>query len=289
MRFLLVLIMVAEDASYGSGATVEKLDAHRRYADAYTTALLNQPFHLHYVDAFGGRGVVRLPGIENPVSGSALQALETSNREFDQLLFIDVDRRNCERLEDAIANRGDSSRATVKRGDANVEVPEFCSWLAGPEGRGHRAFVFVDPFAMQFSWTAVEAIAATKQADMLMLFPLMAVRRNAKIDDWPIPDHANALTRFFGDESWRSLYSGTRSKAMRKGGDKEIVRCYAARLESVFERVVDPQRTLGSADDGSLFTMLFGAANPAGAEVAARIAAGVFSAATGVQGRMRLE
>ena len=281
--------MEFEGTTYGSGATVEKLDAHSRYADAYTTALRNQPFHLHYVDAFAGRGKVRLPGERDPVDGSALQALETSNREFDQLLFIDTDRRNCELLEEAVTQRGDNHRATVSRGDANLRVPEFCSWLAGPEGRGHRAFIFIDPFAMHFSWASVESIARTRQADMLMLFPLMAVRRNAKTDDWPISEHADALTRFFGDESWRSLYSVSGNRAVRMGGDKAIVRCYAERMESVFERVVDPERTLGSGDDGSLFTMLFGASNPGGADVAARIATGVFSAAMGVQGRMRLE
>ena len=229
-----------------------------------------------------------LTGNAETVPGSALQALKTTNRRFDHLLFIDSNRPNCDRLEEIVSARGDSHRITVKLGDSNIEVPMFCSWLGDPERRMHRAFIFVDPYAMQFSWEAVEAIAATKRADMLMLFPLMAVRRNARTEGWPVPDHAKALTRFFGDESWRRLYSQSSGRVVREGGDKEILRCYAERLESVFERVVDPERTLGSADDGSLFTMLFGASNPAGADVAARIAKGVFTAATGVQGRMRL-
>lgn len=279
--------------SYGSGATIEKLDAHRRYADAYTKALQNQPskdnlFTLHYVDAFAGKGEVQLRGSAEAVPGSASQALQTTDRPFDRLLFVEADRRNCDRLSEIVAQRGDGHRATVRHGDANLVIPEFCSWLGGPEGRMDRAFIFVDPYAMQFSWESVQSIAATKRADMLILFPLMAIRRNARIDGWPVPDHAGALTRFFGDESWRALYSQVGTSVVRQGGDRAIVRCYVERLESVFERVVDPQRTLGSADDGSLFTMLFGASNPTGADVAARIAEGVFTAATGIQGRMRL-
>ena len=282
-----------EGRSYGSGATIEKLDAHKRYADAYTRALLRQPseeepFTLYYVDAFAGRGEVLIPGSTETLPGSAQQALETTRRPFDRLLFIDDDQQSCERLREIVGERGDSGRTEVIHGDANVEISNFCSWLKGEEARMHRAFVFVDPYAMQFSWDSVQSVAETKRADMLMLFPLMAVRRNAKIDDWPIQEHDTALTRFFGDESWRSLYTRSGSRGIREGGDKEIVRRYAERLESVFEEVVDPERTLGSADDGSLFTMLFGASNPAGAKVAANIAKGVFVAATGVQGRMRL-
>ena len=285
--------MEYEGTIYGSGATIEKLDAHKKYADAFTTALKNQPskderFTLHYVDAFAGRGEVRLPGGAQDVPGSALQALDTVNRRFDRLLLIDRDSANCARLEEMIAERGDGSRAQVESGDANIELPKFCSSLRGPEGRMHRAFVFIDPYAMQVSWETIAAIGATKRADMLMLFPLMAVRRNAKTMNWPTPEHAVALTRFFGDESWRSLYSQSGTRVVREGGDRAIIKCYEQRLKSVFKRVVDPERTLGSADDGSLFTLLFGAANPRGADVAARIAEGVFKSATGVQGRMLL-
>ena len=151
-----------------------------------------------------------------------------------------------------------------------------------------RSFVFVDAFAMQANWDTVAAIAATKRVDLLMLVPLMALRRNLKIDDWPPATHATALNRFYGDGSWTKLYSRSGARVVRQGGDREIVTSYARRLREIFVEVVDPERTLGSADDGSLFTMLFGASNQAGADVAARIAEGVFKAATGTQGRMRL-
>ncbi len=282
-----------EGKVYGSGATVEKLDAHRRYADAFTRALQSQPskdnlFTLHYLDAFAGRGDVLLPGSADIAPGSAVQALEVRDRPFDRLLFIDADQSNCEHLEALILARKDDGRATIRRGDANEEIPKFCTWLRGPGGRMARAFVFIDPFAMQISWETIEAIASTRRADMLMLFPLMALRRNLKREDWPNPEHQTALNRFFGGDSWRELYSVEGESVVRMGGDKEITDLYVTKMREHYADVVDPGRTLGSADDGSLFTMLFGCSNPSAAGVAGRIARGVFEAAQGVQHRMRL-
>ena len=286
--------MEYEGKSYGSGATVEKLDAHSRYADAYTSALLYQPsrdnlFTLHYVDAFAGRGEVHLPGSGEIVPGSALQALEVDNRPFDRLLFIDSDQDNCDRLLALIEERGDSYRTTVMRGDANLELRRFCSWLKGSQGRMDRAFIFVDPYAMQVEWETVEAIAATKRADLLMLFPLMSLRRNLKRDDWPTPEHQRALSRFFGGDPWKGLYSTGGDTVVREGGDRAIVEAYVDRVKGEFSEVVVPERSLGSASDGSLFTMVFGASNPAAADLAARIARGVFDAASGIQRRMRFD
>lgn len=290
---LLELTVASEGSSYGGGATVEKLDAHNRYAKAYTNALRNQPsrderFTLHYVDAFAGQGVVQLRSSGETVPGSALQALEVGDRPFDRLLLIDSSPQNCERLRKLVADRRDGHRVTVKTADANDEVPAFCSWLGGRQRRMDRAFVFIDPYAMQVDWKTIEAIASTKRADLLMLFPLMSLRRNLKRDGWPTSEHQAALNRFFGNDSWRRLYETGGDSVVRQGGDRAIVDLYAERMEEHFAEVVDPKRVLGAFDDGSLFTMLFGASNEAGANVAARIARGVFAAAQGQQGRMRL-
>lgn len=288
--------MTNEANSYGSGATIEKLDAMYRYADEFTKALKNKPapdnrFVLHYVDAFAGRGEEILKaGVDagRKTRGSALRALDVTDRPFDRFLFIEKIEHRFEVLKRIVADESGSERVTTILGDANQELPTFCNWLGSREGKMHRAFVFVDPYAMQVDWRTIEAIAETKRADMLMLFPLMALRRNLKRDGWPTAEHQAALNRFFGDESWISLYSPSKDSAVREGGDREIVAAYSERMSTIFAAVVDPQRTLGSADDGSLFTMVFGASNPDAADLAERIAKGVFKAAMGVQRRMRI-
>lgn len=67
-----------EPASYGGDWTVEKLRNLGAYADAYTTALKNQPFRLIYFDAFAGEGSVAIKsGLHagNVIDGSATVAL----------------------------------------------------------------------------------------------------------------------------------------------------------------------------------------------------------------------
>ncbi|MDE0205517.1 MAG: three-Cys-motif partner protein TcmP [Candidatus Tectomicrobia bacterium] len=46
---------------FGGPWTQEKLDILRRYLDAYTTALKNQPFTLTYIDAFAGAPTMQIP------------------------------------------------------------------------------------------------------------------------------------------------------------------------------------------------------------------------------------
>ena len=218
----------------------------------------------------------------------AMRALDVTDRSFDMLVFIETDETECRELQQLVPDRGETARVTIQQRDANEALAEYCDWLGHDARRMVRSFIFVDAFAMQADWNTVAAIADTRRVDLLMLVPLLALPCNLKIDSWPPSAHATALNRFYGDASWRGLYSESGDRVVRQGGDREIVASYASRLREIFVEVVDPERTLGSADDGSLFTMLFGASNQAGADVAARIAEGVFTAATGVQGRMRL-
>ena len=278
--------------SYGGDATLEKLDAIERYGDAYTTALKNTEFTLHYIDAFAGSGIVRIKegaAAEQIVPGSAIRALDINDRPFDRLLFIERNTGNVAALKRIVDERGDDNRVEVVQGDANEHLRRFCVGLRRYEQRMHRALVFVDPFGTQVNWTTVEALAESERCDVLMLIPLMAVRRLVKRDGFPDEQHAVALTRIFGDEeAWRNLYTHTDGGAFSAPGFREIVQLYVKRLETVFVRVVDPERTLGASSDRSMFTLLFAASNERGATVAARIAKGVFDAAQGAQRRMRL-
>ena len=283
--------MTGSTDSYGGDATLEKLDAVERYADRYTTALKNFGFTLHYVDAFAGSGTVRVKegaGVEQQVPGSAVRALEIGDRPFDRLLFVERDPANAGALREEIARRDAQARAEVAEEEANGRLADFASWLGGPAQWQHRAFVFIDPFATDVNWETVEALAKSKRCDVLMLIPLMAVRRLVKRAGLPRPDHQTALTRIYGNDSWRNLYTRSESGAYSAPGFRAIVQLYVQRLETVFVRVVDPERTLGASSERSMFTLLFAASNKRGATVAVPIAKGVFDAAQGAQRRMRL-
>ena len=154
---------------FGSIHTALKLGALAKYLHAYTLALKNLPFVLHYVDAFAGTGMcdIRIGGNLLRVPGSASIAIDCDPA-FHKLIFIERSRRKVKALhllKDAAASRD----ITVIRADANRTLPACLSAL---NSRRDRAIVFLDPFGMQVEWQTLEYIASTKFVDLLYLFPL---------------------------------------------------------------------------------------------------------------------
>ncbi|MFN9820462.1 MAG: three-Cys-motif partner protein TcmP, partial [Akkermansiaceae bacterium] len=64
-------------------------------------------------------------------------------------------------------------KVSYLQGDANEHLQD----LTEKNWQKHRAVAFLDPFALQVSWTTLEKIAATQAIDMWLLFPAMAVNR----------------------------------------------------------------------------------------------------------------
>jgi three-Cys-motif partner protein len=205
---------------YGGPWTQVKLDALERYLSFYTTALKYQRFELWYVDAFAGSGdrVVEqeagglfdgtLPRVEESIAdGSAKIAIATVPA-FERLIFIESDPARYEalvRLRDAHPDR----RIDCYMEDANILVRALCDdadhWRA-PQSRGHavRAVVFLDPYGMQVEWQTLEAIRQTEAINLLYLFPIGAVLRQAAIDFSKVDPHKEAaLTKLYGGRSWR--------------------------------------------------------------------------------------
>lgn len=289
--------MRINQSEYGGDGTIEKLDAMQRYADRYTTVLKNQPkesarkFTLHYVDPFANNGSVTLSRgafAGQTIPGSVPRALEVTDKPFDRVLLIDNDAQKCRELHDLVERSGDGSRVEVREGDANVELRKFARWIGRPEHGLHRAFIFIDPYAMTVDWETLEALAVTKRCDVLMLFPLMAVRRQLTLRKWPDREKQAALNRFLGGGYWRELYSELGGTITCDRGYRAILDLYVRLLGEIFIRVVEPGRTLGNPSSDPRFTLLFAASNENGSEVAARIAEGVFKVAHGPQMRLQL-
>ncbi len=266
---------------FGGRWTEEKLEILGRYLDAYTTALKNQPFTLHYVDGFAGGGSYTESGDEYDEfhefrHGSARIALEIVDKPFDRLVFIEKDAGSAESLL-ALPGEYPGRRIEIEQGDANVKVPEFCLNM----GKLDRAVVFLDPWATEASWTTVEAIATTKKIDCWILFPLMAVTRMMPTGQEPSKAWANHLDRIFGGSRyWRDSYVDSPQRTffdegprrVRTWGSEQIAGRYRERLRSVFFRVADKSVTLRNSTNAPLFELFFAAGNPRGAGPAIRIA-----------------
>ncbi len=276
--------------SFGGSWTEEKLEILRRYLDAYTTVLVNQPFRLIYVDAFAGEGYWRpnspymaedYADFDDVRDGSARIALRTRDRSFDRFVFIEKDPDRCqslERLRDEFPDRN----IEINNEDSNDALMSFCDRI----GAYDRAVVFLDPFATEVSWETVDKIAATKKIDCWMLFPLMAIARQMPRGGEPTEAWAANLDRIFGGRSfWRELYQRRpqlsffeeESALERPGGSGLIADNYRARLEEVFEGVAPTRRVFKNSRNSPMFELFFAASNAAGARRAIPIADHILS------------
>ena len=273
------------DRSFGGQWTREKLEILRRYLDAYTTALKNQPFNLVYVDAFAGPGNWR-PGssydevdygeYNDMLKGSPQIALDVVDKPFDEFIFIDTNPEHIESLE-TVKDQNPGRAIEIFNRDANSILPQICNGL----GRYDRAVVFLDPYATEVAWSTVEGIAQTRKVDCWILFPLMAITRQMPRNREPDRAWMENIDRTFGVQNfWESFYAPARQASFfaqgdeleREQGSDQIAEAYRERLKSVFTRVAPTRRVLKNSTNSNLFDLFFAASNPSGSSTAVRIA-----------------
>lgn len=273
---------------FGGDWTREKLDILERYLNAYTTALKNKPFTLVYIDAFAGTGEidqdldlgsVSLTDRKDFVMGSTVRALRVTDRPFDRLLFIEKDPERCAQLR-KLADEHKICSIDIHEADANdhlrtIRLSEY--------GKSWRGVLFLDPFGAQLDWATLEHVAQLERLDTWLLFPVGTIARmlpQSKNPDDVSPSWADRLTRVYGNESWRELYSdasqgdlfGSSGVEREKGADG-LLRIYKDRLRTAFgPRLLEQSRTLMNSRNSPLFEFIFCAGHPRGTETAKRIA-----------------
>jgi three-Cys-motif partner protein len=160
---------------FGGPWTRVKLERIETYLPFFTGELGND-YPTVYFDAFAGTDTVdrrkpkksALKGFYNipdplPIDGSARRTLETSPP-FKRYILVDHQQAKCgelRRLRNHFPHL--SGRVRVRRGDGNECVKAFFN---ATDWTKCRAAFFLDPYGMQVHWNTVEAIAATKAADM---------------------------------------------------------------------------------------------------------------------------
>ncbi len=271
--------------SYGGEWTKQKLEVLKEYLNSYTTALKNQPFKLLYIDAFAGSGVVELRDRDKYgrefIVGSALIAVQTEDKPFDELIFVEQNSARhkslCE-LKEAHSDRNIVINCT----EANDSLQRLCAKWEETHS-GCRGVLFLDPFATQVEWKTVEAVASTQALDVWILFPVSAIARmlpTSKKPDDVSETWASRLNLVFGNDSWRKLYDiPTQSRLFdgkpdeRTPGLDGIVRIYKQNLkEIVGDRLLDKTKFLTNSTSSPLFALVFFAGNSAGTKIAHRIA-----------------
>ena len=131
-----------------------------------------------------------------------------------------------------------------------------------------RGVIFLDPYAMELSWEALEKISKTQAFDVWYLFPYSAVTRNLRNDSKIPKANESKLTEIFGTDKWKEeIYA--ESPQMTLFGDSEIEKIpdglkqfIVKRLGETFPKVASNPTILKNANNSPLFLLCFAISNP---------------------------
>ena len=248
---------------FGGAWTQEKLERIGKYLPAYTTIFkANEKarfLRTVYVDAFAGTGysvpTARLtdeaqlfPELQEPetqkfLKGSAQIALDT-DPPFDHYIFVEKEpayAAELARLKNLHFNSGLSIE--VVQGNAQQFLPKWCR---AQDWKKTRAVIFLDPYASQADWATLEAVSQGA-VDLWLLWPIgQVINRLLTKRQMPPEKWAQALTRAFGTDEWKTrFYADSSSSQMsmfeeenpepKKIADfKSIEQFFVERLEELF-------------------------------------------------------
>lgn len=277
---------------FGGDWTRKKLDILERYLDAYTTALKNMKFKLMYIDAFAGTGDIGRRQQEDEdakmlIEGSVSRAIKIDNKPFDRLIFVEKDHDRCRQLE-RLRKNNSKRDIQIQNADAN----SFLVNKLQEDWKKWRGVLFLDPFATEVEWKTVQHIARFR-LDVWILFPTSAVSRMLPLSRKPddiLPKMAESLTRVFGDESWRDLYSVSPQQSLFNGQEEYqrysssagIIEMYKENLRNLFgKRFMEKSKTFKNSKNSPLFEFIFcvGSSNPKAISLAKKIAKHILDAA----------
>ena len=278
---------------FGNEHTLTKLNCVKSYLDGWATVLKKQGFNKRYIDAFSGSGHFVLSTDPSEIDhgflddaeigkvfldGSPLQALDV-RPSFDKIDLIEKNPSAVASLREAIRTR-DASYVEIHQEDANIALPRICEGFS----RKDRAVVFLDPFGAQVEWSTLEAVSATRAADLWYLVPVSIINRMLprKFERQPTgwSERITAclgtdewITRFYQREDKTDLF-GEVSETSKRGGLIDVERFFIERLKTVFPGVANDAVRLITPRGTHLFSLCFAVANPRGnaPEIALKIA-----------------
>lgn len=274
---------------HGGRHTEEKLHIIRAYLQFFATALKEKGFSLLYIDAFAGTGDYMLDlgdagmlagfgGDQGLVSrpGSARLALAVQPP-FQQLIFVDKNAASIAALREIRAEHPKRS-IEIRQDDANQAVRDICTQIPWHRpsfsGRGTRAVMFLDPFALSVEWETLMAIGKTQAIDLWYLFPTNAIGRLLAHDQTAITGGwEKRLDAVLGGNWWKQeLYTEERIQQQDLFGNcsteasrriarlDQIEQAFLARLKPHFGFIADRPRRLYQRNLHR-FSLMFAVAN----------------------------
>ncbi len=243
---------------FGGDWTKEKLTIIEDYLQFYINALSKQKVQLIYIDAFAGSGKTELSSGEK-IDGSAIISLKYN---FDKYYFIELDENRSQNLIKEINSRfpEKKEKVTIITGDANDELKKLLKGLTVYQ----RGVMFLDPYAMELEWEALEFAKQTSILDIWYLFPLNALTRNLyrKLN---MPDATKTkVTKILGTDEWeKELYQKSPQisffddEPLERVNFEKLVDFVRRRLNNNFPYVSPKSRMLKNSNKSPLFILFF--------------------------------
>jgi three-Cys-motif partner protein len=188
-----------------------KLDYLERYIHVFETSMREKKWRRrYYIDLFAGPGKNIIGDKEQVILGSPLIAL-TTKHPFTHYCFVEYDPDLAEALRTrcSASPHIDPDRDVIV-GDCNEVVDTIAEEIA----RVDQPFIadqwpclnlaFLDPEGLELEWRTIEKLARMKRMDLIIHFPIMALRRN--LAGYYEMDAPTPADKFFGGDAWRSVY-----------------------------------------------------------------------------------
>ncbi len=268
----------------------QKLDGLEAYLHAYTKALKKQSFDLIYIDAFAGAGRSRIrtawtdadeediqliddefmKSEEQFIEGSPRRALGLENP-FSRYYFFDADAGRAALLE-GLQSDFPERKINVQVGDANGLIQKLVPSFSG---RSTKGVAFLDPYGPHLDWQTVAALAATKNFEVIINFPLgMAINRLITRSG-DIPDNwRTGLNGCFGSTDWETLvYAeqtdlfGDTTRHKVDDAAQRLLNYYVSRLKDLFGHASSPS-VVRNTRGVPIYYMLWAGPHPLGYKIA---------------------
>lgn len=248
-----------------------KLQILQEYANAYAQVLKNQRFikHVAYIDGFAGAGAHISKESGELIEGSPARALSIQPR-FTHYHFVEMDAARAERLRGI----GDQTDVTIYQGDCNdVLLQKVFPKCRYEDYR--RALCLLDPYELNPNWEVVKTAGKMRSIEIFLNFMIMDANMNVlwKNPDSIAPDQALRMTKFWGDDSWRtSAYqseAGLFGPIEEKVSNESVVAAYRTRLKEVagFKYVPEPL-PMRNSRGATIYYLLFASQNSTGNKIA---------------------
>jgi three-Cys-motif partner protein len=248
-----------------------KLDIVREYAQAYSQILSAQKWprlHHVYIDAFAGAGVHKSRSTKEFVPGSPLNALNVSPA-FSEYHFIDINQARVGALQQVAQRR---TNVFVHEGDCNqVLLTEVFPKVLYEDFR--RGLCLLDPYGLHLDWRVIYTAGQMKSVEIFLNFPIMDMNMNVlKHNPETVPpEQAERMTRYWGDESWKSAAYSTTGNLFgfeEKTDNEAITEAFRKRLLSIagFKHVSQPL-AMRNSRDAVVYYLFFASPKPVALQI----------------------